>query len=158
VTLSWTVADATNCTASGGSGGWSSHNPAHIGGSHTVIPAATANYNITCTGPGGSDSDSVPVNFVGELGVTLSTGGAVRDIGSDVRWLASPSGGRAPYTFTWSGEAATGPFGTLGNNEYYDKTYGTTGLFTSGVEVTDGSGQTASDSHTLEIEDNRTPQ
>lgn len=63
-TIAWNVTNATSCTATNGSLGWSgSKNP--NGGTFFVNNLTnTTTYNITCTGPGGSASDSVTV-FVG---------------------------------------------------------------------------------------------
>ena len=55
--LSWTVSNANSCTASGGWSGSKNKN----GGSQTVSPWTTTTYIITCTGAGGSASDSATV-------------------------------------------------------------------------------------------------
>jgi hypothetical protein len=65
-TLTWTVLNATACTASGGTGadGWSG-SVGTIGVAKTVgpiSPAGTYNYTLTCTGPGGSTTNTVTVN------------------------------------------------------------------------------------------------
>jgi hypothetical protein len=57
-TLTWTSANATACTASGGT--FTGNEP--IGsGSVSVAVTATTTYMLTCTGPGGSGSQSVTV-------------------------------------------------------------------------------------------------
>ncbi len=55
--LSWSVQNATSCTATSG---WSGSKNAN-GGSQTVSPWTTTTYVLTCTGPGGSASDSATV-------------------------------------------------------------------------------------------------
>ena len=59
-TLSWSSAYAASCTASGA---WSGSKP--TSGSEVVIPSPppSVTYTLTCTGPGGLDSDSVTINI-----------------------------------------------------------------------------------------------
>jgi hypothetical protein len=57
-TLSWTSANATACTASGGT--FTGNQPTGSG-SVSVAVAATTTYMLTCTGPGGTGSQSVTV-------------------------------------------------------------------------------------------------
>lgn len=55
-TLSWSTTDATSCTASGGwSGGKSTS------GTQSVTPSEDTTYTLTCSGDGGSVSESVTV-------------------------------------------------------------------------------------------------
>ena len=60
VTLSWTSAYVTSCTASGG---WSGSKP--LNGSQVVVPLPPpqVTYTLTCSGPGGSASDSATINI-----------------------------------------------------------------------------------------------
>ena len=62
-TLSWTSTNATSCTASGG---WSGSKP-KSGSASTGRLTSSKTFTLTCTGLGGSASDSVRVN-VGEKG------------------------------------------------------------------------------------------
>lgn len=55
-TLSWTSENASDCTASGG---WSGNRGPN--GSASVSPQATTTYGLTCSGDGGSVSDSVAI-------------------------------------------------------------------------------------------------
>ncbi|MDP3093212.1 MAG: hypothetical protein Q8N16_00410, partial [bacterium] len=55
-TLSWTVTNATSCNASGD---WSGAKSAAGGFESTGNLTSSKTYNITCTGPGGTASDSV---------------------------------------------------------------------------------------------------
>jgi hypothetical protein len=57
-TLSWTTADATSCTASGGN--WTS-SPAIGSGMIAIVVAATTTYTLNCSGPGGATAQSVTV-------------------------------------------------------------------------------------------------
>jgi hypothetical protein len=89
-TLSWTVSNATSCTASGG---WSGNKSASGGSQGINNITSNTTYTLTCTGPGGSASDSVEVRI---LSVSLS---------------ASPNSGTAPLnnvslTATISGASA----------------------------------------------------
>lgn len=58
VTLTWSSANATSCTASGGSG-WAGSEA--TSGTLAVSVAATETLTLTCTGPGGSAAKSVSV-------------------------------------------------------------------------------------------------
>ena len=85
--LVWASANSTSCNASGG---WSG--PQDITGYEDVYPTSTTEYTITCTGPEGSDDDSVTIN-VGSLG--------------EVNLEATPStifdGGESTLTWTTQG-------------------------------------------------------
>ena len=56
VSLSWSSTDATSCTASGA---WNGTQP--TSGTLSVSPSGTGTYTLSCTGPGGSASDSATV-------------------------------------------------------------------------------------------------
>ncbi len=56
-TLTWSVSNATSCVASNG---WSGNKNAN-GGSQVVSPTSNTTYTLTCTGPGGSASDTATV-------------------------------------------------------------------------------------------------
>ncbi len=55
-TLTWSSANATSCTASGG---WSGAK--NTSGSESVSPTNTSTYTLTCSGSGGSGSQSVSI-------------------------------------------------------------------------------------------------
>jgi hypothetical protein len=83
-TLSWTSTGATTCTASGG---WSGTRGTQ-GTESTGALSNTTNYDLTCTGPGGSSSDSVTVDVTpggggGGGGTTESDSG-----GGALGWLS----------------------------------------------------------------------
>ena len=70
-TISWSSAHATSCTASGGwSGGKSTS------GSEEVFPTSTTNYNLYCSGLGGSANGSTTVTVSGPSMVPLSVPGS----------------------------------------------------------------------------------
>ncbi len=56
-TLTWSGTNATSCTASGGWTGTKS-----LSGSEVVSPASNTTYTLTCTGAGGSISDSATIS------------------------------------------------------------------------------------------------
>ena len=69
--LSWTATGATSCTASGN--GWTGSRP--TSGTEVVSPTATRSYTLTCTGPGGSDTDGVTVALVAhDHSLAITTG------------------------------------------------------------------------------------
>jgi hypothetical protein len=83
-TLTWSTANATSCTSSGG---WSGARAAS--GSLVVSPTATTTYTLSCTGAGGTDVESVIVSVTSAPGTpapvatfsasptTVSSGGSV---------------------------------------------------------------------------------
>jgi len=58
-TLSWSSTNATSCSASGG---WSGNEPTS-GSASTGALTSTTTYTLTCSGPGGSASQSVTLNL-----------------------------------------------------------------------------------------------
>ncbi len=61
--LSWSVSNADDCSASGGSGGWSGSSISLPSGSKDITPTAdgTHQFDLNCSNSGSSDSDSVSV-------------------------------------------------------------------------------------------------
>lgn len=59
-TLTWTTANATTCSASGGTYTGSKV----LNGTEIITPSATTTYMLECVGGGGTTTDSVVVNFV----------------------------------------------------------------------------------------------
>ena len=55
-TLTWSATDATACTASGS---WTGTKD--VGGEAIMTPAASATYTLVCTGPSGTDTETVTV-------------------------------------------------------------------------------------------------
>jgi len=103
-TLTWVVARATSCTASGGWSGGKSVS----GGSQGVTPTVTTAYGLTCTGPGGTVGTSAAVSL--PTG-TLSAGPCIISVEapscrSTVTWTANNFIGTPQITQTTSGEVA----------------------------------------------------
>jgi hypothetical protein len=62
-TLTWSSSSATSCGAAGGASWLPAGSPAS--GNVSVSPSVTSNYQITCTGPGGSaNSNNAPVTVL----------------------------------------------------------------------------------------------
>jgi hypothetical protein len=82
-TLSWSVTDATTCTASGA---WSGSKNAN-GGSEVINNVTSGStYTLQCTGDGGTDSDSVTVNVQiinSSAGFIFTRGGNIYKIDTD---------------------------------------------------------------------------
>jgi len=126
--ISWSVVDATSCSASGG---WSGSRN-RSGGTQGVNPAATTNYRLDCSGPGGNTSRTVTVTvrpptvtftavptLIGpgnSSTLTWTTSGATSCTANGGPW----SGGKAlagnesvsPAVTTVYGLRCTGPSGT----------------------------------------------
>ncbi len=65
--ITWgAVANATSCSASGT--GWTGVK-SRLGGNENILASATSVYTLTCTGPGGTTSDSVSVTLSNSLKV-----------------------------------------------------------------------------------------
>jgi hypothetical protein len=69
-TLEWSTTNATSCTASGA---WSGSRPT-AGSSPTGVLSTTSTFNLSCSGPGGTDQRSVTVTVTapGPPGIALS--------------------------------------------------------------------------------------
>lgn len=85
--------------------------------------------------------------------------GSTVNIGNEIRWTATVSGGSPPYqSFVWSGVVSG-----LGTNDTVFKNFiegriSEIGPATVHVTVQDSASQTATDSHTVHIVENRIPQ
>lgn len=103
-TLSWSSANASSCTASGG---WSGTR-ATAGSSATSTLTATTTYTLACTGAGGSASASATVTVVPAPTVTLTATPATLASGGSAT-LAWSSGNATSCTASggWSGARAT---------------------------------------------------
>jgi hypothetical protein len=101
VTLQWSSANSTGCTAavSSTSGGSFTGSQA-MTGTATVVPTApgTYTYSLNCTGAGGNAAATTPVVTVSpSILTTLSTAGTIKTIGSTVDPL---NGDQNPYGLT----------------------------------------------------------
>jgi hypothetical protein len=138
-TLTWSSTNATGCTASGG---WTGTKA--TSGSQSVSPGATTKYGLTCTGPGGTASDSAIVTVLAAPTVTLTADPATITSGqsSTLTWSSTgattctASGGWAG-TKTTSGTQSVSPTGTT---TYTLACTGAGGTTTRSVTVTVGGG------------------
>jgi uncharacterized repeat protein (TIGR01451 family) len=142
--LSWTSQNASSCYAI-----WTSKTG--VSGDHTVSPASTTTYNITCYGTnGGQDTDSATV-YVNEINnnnfnVSCRANPNDAEVGERVRWSASTSGvDESQVDFDWSGDAD-------GNDEEVTERYNREGTYRARVRAT-WNGQTDSDTCEVEVED-----
>ncbi len=102
VGLGWATAFATSCTASNG---WSGSKP--LTGNEAVYPTVTTTYTLTCTGAGGTNSDSVTVAVGTQAPVSL-TAVPSTIIAGDSSTLSWATNGMASCTASngWSGAQA----------------------------------------------------
>jgi hypothetical protein len=98
VTLQWTSADSTGCTASSsGTTGGTFTGSQSVTGTAVVVPTApgTYTYTLNCTGMGGNVSVTTPAVTVSpSILTTLSTAGSITTIGSTVDPI---NGDQNPY-------------------------------------------------------------
>jgi hypothetical protein len=87
VTLNWTVANATACTASGGA---FTGSIAPANGSQSVVVSATTTYMLQCSGPAGTDSATTTVTATpassGGSGSSSGGGGGALDLTALAFW------------------------------------------------------------------------
>jgi trimeric autotransporter adhesin len=137
-TLQWSTKDAQSCTASGG---WTGTQP--TSGSTTTDPlTAPTSYTLTCTGPGGSSSQSADVVVLSPTPeVTLTASPATVGAGgaSNLSWRSS-NATACTAAGGWSGPVATnGTWSTeaLSNTTVYELTCtGTGGSASQSATVT----------------------
>src|SRR6202795_3347862 len=87
LTVTWTSAYTTSCTATTSSAaGGTFTGTQMVGGSQTVVPTAagTYTYTLSCTGTGGTKSASASVTVTPNLLSTLTPTGAIPMVGSTV--------------------------------------------------------------------------
>ena len=84
-TLAWTSANATACSGTG-----KGFSPSGPSGSLAVSPGVTTTYGVTCTGAGGSASQSVAVTVT--AAPTLAIGMTVAATGTDLRLVNAIDG------------------------------------------------------------------
>jgi hypothetical protein len=97
--LSWTSAQASDCSASGG---WTGTRTTS-GSASTGVLTANAVFTLVCSGPGGSVAQSVQVTVVGSGGVTGLDFPANQPYAGDVRFRFTGSNLLDPYpaTYIW---------------------------------------------------------
>src|ERR1700675_3233265 len=87
LTVTWTSAYTTSCTATTSSAaGGTFTGTQMVGGSQTVVPTAagTYTYTLSCTGTGGTKSASASVTVTPNLLAALAPTGAIRTVGSTI--------------------------------------------------------------------------
>ncbi|HEY2633450.1 MAG TPA: hypothetical protein VGI51_01945 [Steroidobacteraceae bacterium] len=87
VTVAWTSANATSCTAKTSSAaGGAFTGTQMMSGSKTVVPTApgTYTYSLSCTGTGGTQSASASATVAPNLLSTLAPTGAIPTVGSTI--------------------------------------------------------------------------
>lgn len=143
--LSWTSSSADYCTASGG---WSGSKS--TSGSEYVYPISNTSYSLNCYrgNNSGFDSETVYVNdnnnYTGNLAVSCSADPAIVKTGDNVTFAVAAAGGRAPYTFSWSGALE-------GSASVQYRTYSTVGVRTGFVTARDQDGRTANTSCSVTV-------
>lgn len=87
VTVAWTAANATSCTATTSSAAGGAFTGSQMtSGSKTIVPTAPGmfTYSLSCTGTGGSQSASASVTVAPNLLSTLAPMGAIPTVGSTI--------------------------------------------------------------------------
>jgi hypothetical protein len=120
-TLTWSAANATACTATGG---WSGAKPTS-GAQGTGALSATSSYYLSCTGPGGVSAVSTATVTIGGGSVSVAPRVAALALWQPQQFTAAVTGGGA---VTWSVDGIAGGNGTVG-------TIGSGGLYTPGTAV-----------------------
>ena len=101
-TLTWSVADASTCAASGG---WSGSRPTE--GTAVVGPVVqTSQFVLTCTGPGGESSREVTVRVVPPVTFTASPAQVVPGASTTLDWSADWAAG-CEASGGWTGPRPT---------------------------------------------------
>lgn len=117
--LSWTSTNATVCTASGG---WSGSKATSGTESTGALAAGAYTYTLTCTGAGGSATDSVTANVAMTADTTPPTAPTITSADpsanatstnatSTITWSVSTDtgSGLAGYSFIWDNSPTTNP-------------------------------------------------
>ena len=107
-TLTWTSTNATACSGTG-----KGFSPSGPSGSLAVSPIATTTYGITCTGAGGSASQSVTVAVTAAptlaIGMTVAATGTRLRLTQLHRRVRPRSAPRRPATRAWSSAVQRAP-------------------------------------------------
>jgi len=138
VSLKWATTDATACTASGDTAGGTWGGARAKSGSATVGPLSEdSTFEITCTGPGGSDSAEVTVAVLPPPTVDLSLSEEVIEPGQSVTLLwETENAASCKASGGWSGDKDTQGSETRTEPTKGKKTYTLT-CTGSGVSVKD---------------------
>ena len=138
VSLKWATTDATTCTAGGDTAGGTWGGTRAKAGSATVGPLSQdSTFEITCTGPGGSDSAEVTVAVLPPPTVDLSLSEEVIEPGQSVTLLwETENAASCKASGGWSGDKDTQGSETRTEPTKGKKTYTLT-CTGSGVSVKD---------------------
>lgn len=117
VTLNWSVANADNCAAGGA---WSGNKNAN--GGQEVISGLTTDstFTLDCSGPGGSEMDSVTVTITGG-------GGGGSDADADWNARSTAPGVLMATRFDTQAEVDAGKAGSMQGNVVWDNSIRTSG-------------------------------
>lgn len=128
-TINWSSTDASSCSVAPTS--WTgTSNVGMTTGNLTV----SETYILTCTGPGGSATDSVIVNIAGSpITASCSVSPISTLAGESVTWTAYPKGGTGSYSYSWSGTD-----GLTGDAQFVTPIYTSAGTKSASVTVTSG--------------------
>lgn len=102
--LVWNSNNTSSCIAGGG---WSGAKLSN--GSELVSPERQTNYSLTCYGPNGSVFAEALVSVASSVtekpafSVSCNVSDSSVKVGEEVTFSSKASGGRAPYTYVWSG-------------------------------------------------------
>ncbi len=145
-TLSWTTANATSCTASGGWSGAKSTS----GSQSTGVLGATTSYTLTCSNTVGSTQSSTSVTFSSGVAssppvVTINAASPTVGVGGNavLTWSATNSPTSCTASGGWSGAKAAsgsgvsvGPLNTAGTTTLTLQCTNSAGSGSSSVSVT----------------------
>lgn len=121
--VTWTSTNATSCTGSGGQGSWSGSKTTS-GSQGTGAVNSSLTFTITCTGPGGTASDSVqlvPQAFVGSA-QTVCTGTPPATPQIDLSWTPGGYNRFHLHRGPTSGANGSNLIGIINNSTSYTDT------------------------------------
>lgn len=149
-TLTWTSRNATSCT--GNSTDFNTGNATENTSGLAVYPREDRTYEIICTGPGGTASDTVDIDVTqpAALNASCSPSKTPVAVGEVAQWNAYPTGGTGSYTYSWSGTD-----NLSGSAQYITHIYSAEGQKTARVTVTSG-GQSVSSNCEIALTVNET--
>ena len=124
--ITWSSTNATTCTGTNFATGNATS------GSVTVSPSGTTQYTLSCTGPGGTATDTKTIT-VNIFTASCSAAPSPVTVLQPVSWTSSATGGTGSYTYAWSGtDSLSGTASSL------TKSYSTLGEKFATLSVTSG--------------------
>ncbi len=140
-TFSWNFGDGTGNVATGTT----------ASASHTYTVKGTYPVKVNATDANGKLASASTSITIAPLPLTVTVSGPTSGtVGTAVTFTASPSGGTAPYTFSWNFGDGTGNVAT-GTTNTASHTYTVKGTYTVKVNATDANGKLASASASITI-------